>query len=173
MTVYVFLSCCTRFLEHWCDERRWTSRHAPPTSLSTPAVNVALPASAATELRAAAQCFCSAGRAAIKRYLLPAAPTAANPPHAAAAGAQDSASNYSTEQVSRDYTYTAAQSNAGVKPKKTICHKAASPREQIVQSYSPAGDDVHPYVIHVSLGPREFAPPPSNGTSICSEVFRG
>ena len=95
-----------------------TRRQQVSVQLPTPAVNVALPASAATELRAAAQCFCSAGRAAIKRYLLPAAPTAANPPHAAAAGEQDSANNYSTEQVSRDYTYTAAQSNAGVKPKK-------------------------------------------------------
>jgi len=35
-------------------------------------------------------CCCGAGRAAIDRYLLPAGPTAANPPHAAAAGNWDS-----------------------------------------------------------------------------------
>jgi len=34
-------------------------------------------------------CCCGAGRAAIDRYLLPAVPTAANPPHAAAAGEWD------------------------------------------------------------------------------------
>ena len=49
--------------------------------LPTYAVNVALPAFAV-----AAPCCCGAGRAAYVRYLLPAGPTAANPPHAAAAG---------------------------------------------------------------------------------------
>ena len=43
-----------------------------------------LPAFAAAR-RAAAPCCCGAGRAAVSRYLLPAGPTAANPPHAAAA----------------------------------------------------------------------------------------
>jgi len=56
--------------------------------LPTSAVNVALPACAAAR-RAAALCCCGAGRAAISRYLLPAWPTAANPPHAAAAGEWD------------------------------------------------------------------------------------
>ena len=45
------------------------------------AVNVALPAFAAAR-RAAAPCCCCVDRAAIDRYLLPAGPTAANPPHA-------------------------------------------------------------------------------------------
>ena len=49
------------------------------------AENVALPASAAT-CRAVAPCCYGTDRAAIDRYLLPAGPTAANPPHAAAAG---------------------------------------------------------------------------------------
>jgi len=53
--------------------------------LPTYAENVALPAFAAAS-RAAAPCWCGAGRAAIDRYLLLAGPTAANPPHAAAAG---------------------------------------------------------------------------------------
>jgi len=52
--------------------------------LPTSAVNVALPAFSAAR-RAAVPCCCGAGRAAIDRYLLPAGPTAANPPHAAAA----------------------------------------------------------------------------------------
>ena len=56
--------------------------------LHTPAVNEALPAFAAAR-RAAAPCCCGAGRAAIDRYLLPAGPTAANPPHAAATGEWD------------------------------------------------------------------------------------
>ena len=56
--------------------------------LPTCADNVALPAFAA-ERRAAAPCCCGAGRAAIDRYLLPAGPTAANLPHAAAAGEWD------------------------------------------------------------------------------------
>ena len=56
----------------------------PPTS----AANVALPASAAAR-RAAAPCCCGAGRAAIDRYILPAGPTAANPPHDAATGERD------------------------------------------------------------------------------------
>jgi len=50
--------------------------------LPTCAVNVALPAFAATR-RAAAPCCCGAGRSAIDRYLLPAGPRAANPSHAA------------------------------------------------------------------------------------------
>jgi len=37
-----------------------------------------------TLLTFTAPCCCGAGRAAIDRYLLPAGPTAANPPHAAA-----------------------------------------------------------------------------------------
>ena len=45
--------------------------------LPTSAVNVALPA------------FAAARRAAIHRYLLPAGPTAANPPRVAAAGERD------------------------------------------------------------------------------------
>ena len=53
--------------------------------LPTSAVNVALPAFAAAR-RAAAPCCCGAGRAAIDQYLLPAGPTAASPPHTAAAG---------------------------------------------------------------------------------------
>jgi len=56
--------------------------------LPTCADNVALPAFAAAR-RAAAPCCCGAGRAAIDRYLLPAGPTAANLPHAAAAGEWD------------------------------------------------------------------------------------
>jgi len=39
--------------------------------------------------RAAAPCCRGAGRAATDRYLLPAGPTAANPPHAAAASEWD------------------------------------------------------------------------------------
>jgi len=46
---------------------------------------VALPAFSAAR-RAVATCCCGAGRATIDRYLLPAGLTAANPPHAAAAG---------------------------------------------------------------------------------------
>ena len=57
--------------------------------LPTSAVNVALPASAAVRRRAAAPRCCGTGRAAIDRYLLAAGPTAANPPHAAAAGERD------------------------------------------------------------------------------------
>jgi len=53
--------------------------------LPASAVNVALPAFTAARRAAAPRC-CGAGRAAIDRYLLPAGPTAANPPHAAAAG---------------------------------------------------------------------------------------
>ena len=49
---------------------------------------MALPAFAAAR-RAAAPCCCGAGRAAIDQYLLPAGLTAANPPHAAAAGKWD------------------------------------------------------------------------------------
>ena len=51
---------------------------------STYAENVALPAFAAA-CHAAAPCCCGSCSAAIDRYLTPAGPTAANPPHAAAA----------------------------------------------------------------------------------------
>jgi len=61
--------------------RHWRSKSA---QLSAPAVNVALPAFAA-----AAPCCCGAGRAAIYWYRLPAGPTAANTPHAAAVGEWD------------------------------------------------------------------------------------
>ena len=53
--------------------------------LATPADNVALPAFAAAR-RAAARMLLSAARAAIDRYLLPAGPTAANPPQRPNAG---------------------------------------------------------------------------------------
>ena len=46
---------------------------------------MALPAFAYAR-RDAAPCCCGAGRAAIHQYLLPAGPTAANLPHATAAG---------------------------------------------------------------------------------------
>ena len=50
-----------------------------------------LPAfAAACRTAALCCCRCGAGRAAIDRYLLPAGPIAANPPHAAAAGNWDS-----------------------------------------------------------------------------------
>jgi len=62
-------------------------KQASPCS-ATYAENVALPAFAAAR-RAAAPCCCGAGRAAIDRFFLPAGPTAANPPHAAAAGERD------------------------------------------------------------------------------------
>ena len=61
----------------------------PPLQL-----NVALPAFAVAR-RAAVPCCCSAGRAAI----LPAGPTAANPPHAAAAGEWERETDRRTDTV--------------------------------------------------------------------------
>ena len=48
--------------------------------LHTSADNAALPAFARRDATAAARLLLTAGRAAIDRYLLPAGPTAANPP---------------------------------------------------------------------------------------------
>ena len=67
---------------------RLTSAKQVCVQLPTYAENVALPAFAAA-LRAAAPCCCGTGCATIDRYLLLAWPTAANIPHAAAAGELD------------------------------------------------------------------------------------
>ena len=76
----------------WQDTRVQYNLGSTSTSTTTLvfsyAENVALPAFAAA-LRAAAPCCCGTGCATIDRYLLLAWPTAANIPHAAAAGELD------------------------------------------------------------------------------------
>jgi len=65
--------------------------------LPTYAENMALPAFADARRAAAPRC-CGAGRAAVDRHLLPAGPTAANPPHAAAAGGWNSQTDRQTNR---------------------------------------------------------------------------
>jgi len=75
-------------MDNWCGVSRYFMRKQAFSTFFTSAASVALPAFADARGAAAPDCG-AADRAAIDRYLLPAGPTAANPPHAAAAGEWD------------------------------------------------------------------------------------